>query len=63
MNAVLRHARRLERMTTAHLDEVADHALSVRWSDGIQNPLDESFEFLLDVLLSGITARVTKKRR
>jgi TetR/AcrR family tetracycline transcriptional repressor len=48
---------------TAHLDQVADHALSVRWSDGIQNPLDESFEFLLDVLLAGITARVTKKRR
>ena len=50
-------------MITAHLDEVADHALSVRWSDGIQNPLDESFEYLMRLLLDGIEARVKKARR
>lgn len=48
---------------TAHLDEVADKALSVRWSDGTQQPLDESFEFLLDLLIGGIEARVTPARR
>lgn len=47
---------------TAHLDLVADNALSVRWSDGTQKPLDESFEYLLNLLLDGLAARVTPRR-
>lgn len=43
---------------TAHLDEVADNCLSIRWSDGVQRPLDDSFEFLLQLLVDGISARV-----
>lgn len=43
---------------TAHLDQVADNALSVRWSDGTQKPLDDSFEFLLDLLITGIATRM-----
>lgn len=42
----------------AHLDEVADNALSIRWSDGTQRPLDTSFEYLLSLLLDGIAARM-----
>lgn len=48
---------------TEHFDEVADKALSVRWSDGTQRPLDESFEFLLDLLLDGIEARLPVRKR
>ena len=48
---------------TEHFDEVADKALSVRWSDGTQRPLDESFEFLLDLLLDGIEARIPARKR
>lgn len=43
---------------TAHLDEVADNCLSIRWSDGVQRPLDDSFEFLLGLLIDGILLRV-----
>ena len=44
----------------ANLDEVADHALSIRWSDGTQKPLDESFEYLLSLLVDGIAARLQR---
>lgn len=47
----------------ANMDLVADNALSVRWSDGIQHPLDESFEFMLDLLLDGLEAKLPKKKR
>jgi AcrR family transcriptional regulator len=48
---------------SAHIDEVGDNALSVRWSDGLQRPLDESFEFLLDMILDGLQARIGTKGR
>lgn len=41
---------------TANLDQVADNCLSIRWSDGVQRPLDDSFEFLLNLLIDGILA-------
>jgi AcrR family transcriptional regulator len=47
----------------ANLDRVADNALSIRWSDGTQHPLDESFEYLLTLLLDGIAARIPKRSR
>jgi AcrR family transcriptional regulator len=46
---------------TANFDEVADRALTVRWSDGTQKPLDTSFEYLLSLLLEGIAARVADR--
>lgn len=42
---------------TRHFDQLADRALSLRWSDSVQRPLDDSFEFLLRVLLDGVEAQ------
>ena len=42
---------------TRHFDQLADRALSLRWSDSVQRPLDDSFEFLLKVLLDGVEAQ------
>lgn len=46
---------------TAHFDEIADRAITVRWSDGAQKPLDESFEYLMRLLIDGIAARVRQR--
>jgi AcrR family transcriptional regulator len=46
---------------TSHMDEVADNCLSIRWSDGVNKPLDESFEYLLTLLLDGIEARLSAR--
>jgi AcrR family transcriptional regulator len=47
----------------ANLEQVADNALSIRWSDGTQRPLDQSFEYLLSLLLDGISARLPHQPR
>ncbi len=47
---------------TAHMDEVADNCLSIRWSDGVQKPLDDSFDFLLTLLIDGVAARLAARR-
>ena len=43
---------------TRHFDRLADKALSIRWTDGASAPLDASFDFLLDLLLDGLEARL-----
>lgn len=43
---------------TAHFDGLADRALSLRWTDARQSPLDDSFEFMMQVLLDGLAARL-----
>lgn len=48
---------------TAHFDELADRSLSVRWTDAAQHPLDDSFEYLLRVLIDGLAARVPARPR
>ena len=48
---------------TANFDQMGDSALSLRWSDAADQPLDESFEFLVDLLLDGLAARVPRKRK
>jgi hypothetical protein len=48
---------------SAHFGEMGDKALSVRWSDAADSPLDESFEYLMRLLLDGIEARVKKTRK
>lgn len=45
----------------ANFDEVADRALTVRWSDGTQKPLDDSFDYLLSLLLDAIAARMSDR--
>jgi hypothetical protein len=48
---------------TAHFDAMADHALSMRWSDAAEHPLDESFEFMVKVLLDGLAAQLPRTRK
>ena len=43
---------------TAHFDELADRSLSVRWTDAAQHPLDDSFEYLLRLLVDGLASRL-----
>lgn len=48
---------------TQHFHLLADRALSIRWNDDAASSLDESFEFLLGLLLDGIAARLTPRRK
>lgn len=41
----------------ANVDRLADRALSLRWSNPTDRPLDESFDFLVNLLLDGLEAR------
>lgn len=45
---------------TAHFDQLADRALSVRWTDADRNPLDDSFEFMMQVLLDGLATQLSR---
>lgn len=42
---------------TANFDAVANRALSIRWSVDEHGSLDESFEFLMQLLLAGLDAQ------
>lgn len=46
---------------TRHFDVLGDRALSVRWSDSTKAPLDDSFDFLLRLLIDGVAARVAAR--
>ena len=46
-----------------HFHLFADRALSIRWSEESGDSLDDSFEYLLGLLLDGIEARMPKRRR
>lgn len=48
---------------SANYDRLVDRALSMRWTEASNNPLDESFDFLLQVLLSGLRAQIDTRRR
>ncbi len=43
---------------TQHFALFADRALSIRWSDSSQRSLDESYEFLVQLLIDGIARQV-----
>ena len=43
---------------TQHFQLFADRALSVRWSESSELSLDDSFEYLLGLLLDGIAAKL-----
>lgn len=47
---------------TQHFHLFADRALSVRWSETSQYSLDESYEYLLQLLLDGIEGRMKPRR-
>lgn len=42
---------------TSHFDELANRALSVRWSDSESGLPDESFDLLVDLLIDGLDRR------
>jgi AcrR family transcriptional regulator len=39
-------------------DQFAGRAFSMRWTNGVVRPMDETFETLLDILLAGVRARI-----
>ncbi len=45
----------------AHFPLFADRALSMRWSEESTDSLDDSFEYLLDLLLDGLAGRMPKR--
>jgi len=47
---------------TKHFDEMANRALSLRWSAESHRLPDESFDYMLDLLLTGISARAARRR-
>lgn len=44
---------------TQHFHLFADRALSIRWSDSAARSLDDSYDFLIELLLDGIARHVT----
>lgn len=48
---------------TRNFDQLANRALSLRWSDAQHDPLDESFEQLLKLLLDGLAAQLPPRGR
>jgi AcrR family transcriptional regulator len=46
----------------AHFDELADRAMSVRWSAGVDAPLDTSFDWFLDVVFAGLELKLAASR-
>ena len=48
---------------TRHFDKLADQALSLRWSNGVESPLNDSFDFLMSLLIDGLLARSKKPGR
>lgn len=42
---------------TQHFDRFGDRALSLRWSNATDSPLDEGFNFLVEILLEGLESK------
>jgi hypothetical protein len=45
-----------------YLPQIANKAFIVRWSNGIQVPLDSSFDMLVDVLILGLEHKLKNRR-
>jgi TetR/AcrR family transcriptional regulator, tetracycline repressor protein len=43
---------------SAHFDDLADRAFSMRWTDASQHPLHESFAYFIDLMLDGLAMRL-----
>jgi hypothetical protein len=48
---------------TRHWDQLGNRALSLRWTDAPDAPLDESFDVLLGLLLDGMAMRLHQRSR
>jgi TetR/AcrR family tetracycline transcriptional repressor len=46
-----------------YLPKLANRAFIVRWSNGVDVPLDSSFELLVDVIIAGLEQQLTTRRR
>lgn len=46
---------------SGNLASVDNKAFMVRWSNGVQSPMDDSFEHMLDTVLQGIQLQVAKE--
>ncbi|MCX6533968.1 MAG: TetR/AcrR family transcriptional regulator [Actinobacteria bacterium] len=44
-----------------YMDQLTDRAFSLRWTSGVEKPLNESYEFLIDLLMDGIKARAIRQ--
>lgn len=44
-------------------DDFAGRAFSMRWTNGVTRPMDDTFETLLDILLTGVKSRIPVKPR
>ena len=44
---------------SANKDLMRDRAFMLRWTEGVRNPLDDSFRFMIDTVIDGIAAHVT----
>jgi TetR/AcrR family tetracycline transcriptional repressor len=49
-------------MLSANVPKLANHAFILRWQNGAQAPLDESFEFYIDLVLGGLTAALASSK-
>ncbi len=47
-------------MIVANLDDLADRAFTFRWRSGIDNPLDEAFEFALCAWVEGLRSMLSR---
>jgi AcrR family transcriptional regulator len=47
---------------SANVPMLANHAFILRWQNGADAPLDESFEFYIDLVIGGLTAALAKSR-
>ena len=41
-----------------HLDHLTDKAFTFRWRTGVENPLDEAFEFAVSMWVKGLAAQL-----
>jgi hypothetical protein len=48
---------------TQHFHLFADRALSIRWNEDAARSLDESYEYLLRLLLDGIASQMNPRRK
>jgi AcrR family transcriptional regulator len=49
-------------MLARHLPKLANRAFILRWSNGTEHPMDDSFEFWVNVVLDGLSAALTAQK-
>jgi TetR/AcrR family transcriptional regulator, tetracycline repressor protein len=46
-----------------YLPKLANKAFIVRWSNGVEVPLDSSFDMFVDVIILGLEQKLNPRRR